>query len=254
MREVSVYSDNPLRRARLERGIPLSELTARTCLSPRIVQQIDAGQFDRLPGGLYARSYVRAFASVVELDPERVVRELAEYLPPEEDPFPALRENARAVLPPWGAWLTEWPERAVSWTSARLRLLRPVPHVPRLPPTRLAAVLVDACVLFLLYAVFIRLTAWIAGMSVHEALELAGVAVVVPWTMLAVTYFVLLGGIGGRTAGAAVCGLRARPAAEPLYARAICLRALNLTADSISPRSSKPDSRWPTDLAPARRG
>ena len=57
---------NPLHHARVTGGIRLSEVAARTCLSPRIVRLIDSGEFDRLPGGLYARSYVRAFADVVK--------------------------------------------------------------------------------------------------------------------------------------------------------------------------------------------
>ena len=89
---------NPLHQARVMGGIRLSEVAARTCLSPRIVRLIDSGEFDRLPGGLYARSmHVRAFADVVGLNPESAVRELSERLPPDEDPI-RLCEKARAAI------------------------------------------------------------------------------------------------------------------------------------------------------------
>ncbi len=95
--------DTGLRRARLERGIDLMELAARTRLSPRVVQQIDEGRFAELPGGLYARAYVRAFASEVGLDPRHVLLELEPVLPTVDDPIEGLRDAARQAdpTPPW---------------------------------------------------------------------------------------------------------------------------------------------------------
>ena len=89
------FADNPLHLARVQRGMGLSQLAARTLLSGPIIDKIDEGRFAELPGGLYARSYIRAFASAVGLDPEEAVRELAERLPPAQDPFSCLaRERA----------------------------------------------------------------------------------------------------------------------------------------------------------------
>jgi cytoskeletal protein RodZ len=102
--------DNPIHRARIARGISLSEVTARTFLSPRIVQRIDEGAFDQLPGGVYARSYVRTFAALVGLDPEATLHQLSAQLPPAEDPMPVLRhtfafgESCRQEL--WTGWVS----------------------------------------------------------------------------------------------------------------------------------------------------
>ena len=59
-------SDNPLHDARVQRGITLTAIASATRLSPWIVKALDSGRFDAIPAGLYARSYVRAFAGAVQ--------------------------------------------------------------------------------------------------------------------------------------------------------------------------------------------
>ena len=49
-----------LRQARLAAGLQLSDIEQRTRISPSVLRWIDAGQFQRLPAGIYARSYIRA--------------------------------------------------------------------------------------------------------------------------------------------------------------------------------------------------
>lgn len=195
---------NPLHHARVTGGIRLSEVAARTCLSPRIVRLIDSGEFDRLPGGLYARSYVRAFADVVGLNPESAVRELSERLPPDEDPMPALRESARGYLSPWVAEISKWNERAKASLAARLTRPSSQPH-PRHQSKRFAAAGVDVGILLVFYVGLLWLTAWIAGVDLRTALEVGGVEVAALWTIVVLLYFVILGRLGGMTAGSLVC-------------------------------------------------
>ena len=95
-----------------------AQLAALTLLSPGILHKIDEGRFTELPGGLYARSYIRAFASVVGLDPEDVVRELGERLPPAENPLPALREIARSGDPAWMAAFNGFALSARTWMAS----------------------------------------------------------------------------------------------------------------------------------------
>src|SRR5688572_33309918 len=44
-------------------------------MSSHILRLIESGEFTRLPGGLLTRGYLRAFATVVGLDPEKIVNE-----------------------------------------------------------------------------------------------------------------------------------------------------------------------------------
>jgi hypothetical protein len=195
-------ADNPLRRARVERGMGLSELAARTLLSPRILDKIDDGRFAELPGGLYARSYIRAYASAVGLDAEEAVRELAERLPPAEDPFPALRGAATAGDP---AWLTALSGFAL---SARARLASSMAGWPGITRRTMAAA-VDALVLLILLATLTQITAWTCGVHAQVLLEFGSSALAVVWGVLVIVYFLMLGWIGGKTPGEFVSQLPA---------------------------------------------
>ena len=236
---------NPLNRARIGSGIAVSEVAARTCLSPRIVQLIDAGAFDRLPGGLYARSYIRAFAAVVGLDAEDVIRQVADRLPPDEDPLPMLRENARASLPPFVKELSRRADQAKAFLASRLGHLRPPSLRAGEQSRRMAAVTLDVALIGLFYASLLRATAWTAGVAVHEALEFAAFPVAALSVLVGLLYFVILGGIGGRTPGAAACRLRPSTGGSPLSLRTICLRAMSFPAEGSAPQAAwDADAHW----------
>ena len=222
--------DNPLRRARLQRGVSISQVIARTMLSPRIVHMIDAGQFADLPGGIYARSYIRAVATAVGLDPEDAVAGLVERLPPAQDPLPTLREISRLSDPAWLIDLTDMASslRARLGAAAGGLKERVVTATSGWPGTtrRAAAAAIDAVILLALLAVIARTTAWTCGVGTDTLLagERGGLAVM--WGILVTLYFVLLGGIGGRTPGAYVSQL---PHGEPrssLHLPAVLERAL----------------------------
>ena len=79
-----------LQRARIDRGLSLLQITNATKVPSRVLQRIETGHFEELPGGLLTRGYLRAFASEVGLDPEAIVREYrSEFEPtsPEDEPF-----------------------------------------------------------------------------------------------------------------------------------------------------------------------
>ena len=212
-------ADNPLHCARLQRGIGLSQLAARTLLSPHIVEKIDDGRFAELPGGLYARSYIRAFAAVVGLDPEDVVRELAERLPPGEDPFTALRETARAGDPAWIAAFEDVALSARSWLTATTADWTGLTR-------RMVAASIDACVLLMLQAVLIRATAWTCGVHPQVLLEFGSAGLAAVWGILVMLYFVMLNGIGGKTLGAFVSQLPSAEERMPVQLPTVLGRAL----------------------------
>ena len=74
-----------LRRQREMRGISLDAIMATTKISRRLLQAIEDEQFDLLPGGIFNKSYVRAYAKCVGMNEEEAV---AEYLEAAKEPPP----------------------------------------------------------------------------------------------------------------------------------------------------------------------
>jgi len=65
-----------LRREREMRGVTLQEISAATKISARFLQALEAEEFAKVPGGVFTRSFIRAYAKYLGLDEDRV---LAEY-------------------------------------------------------------------------------------------------------------------------------------------------------------------------------
>jgi len=64
-----------LRREREMRGITLEEISAHTKISIHFLQAIEADDLKKLPGGIFTRSFIRAFARYLGLDEEKVMSE-----------------------------------------------------------------------------------------------------------------------------------------------------------------------------------
>lgn len=62
-----------LRLAREERDWQLAEVAAQLNLTAHALAQLEAGEFDRLPGHTFARGYVRAYAKLLGLDQAELV-------------------------------------------------------------------------------------------------------------------------------------------------------------------------------------
>ena len=78
-----------LRLAREERGIALREISNQTRISMRYLEAIEGDDYRRLPGGIFNRSFVKAYAKCVGFDEtqaiegyDRLMREMGN--PPEE--------------------------------------------------------------------------------------------------------------------------------------------------------------------------
>ena len=69
-----------LRLAREERGIPLREISDETRISIRYLEAIESGDFKRLPGGIFNRSFVKAYARCIGYDEKEAVEGYARYL------------------------------------------------------------------------------------------------------------------------------------------------------------------------------
>src|SRR2546426_5644569 len=92
-----------LRRERLRRGLDLDRIATQTKIGLHLLEAIEADQFDRLPGGVFAKSFVRQYARLLELDEDEIRVALKQQF---EEP------------------VVEAPEPTVQ---------RPQPHLPQMP-------------------------------------------------------------------------------------------------------------------------
>jgi len=83
-----------LKHAREARGLSLREIATSTKISMVALEAVEAGDFSRLPGGIYSRAFIRAYAAAVGLDPEESVRDFVAELSTQE------REAARIRIRP----------------------------------------------------------------------------------------------------------------------------------------------------------
>src|SRR5438128_780087 len=103
-----------LRRERLRTGLDLHKVAEDTKISVRMLELIEADQFDKLPGGVFARSFVGQYARALGLDADEVLSEFRKTVEPDEGPTPPappaeespLQPNIRVArvsrMPQWG--------------------------------------------------------------------------------------------------------------------------------------------------------
>jgi cytoskeletal protein RodZ len=63
-----------LKAAREERGVSLRQIATSTKISMSALEALERGDLSRLPGGIFSRAFVRAYAGEVGLDPEEAVK------------------------------------------------------------------------------------------------------------------------------------------------------------------------------------
>jgi cytoskeleton protein RodZ len=78
-----------LREARNQRGIELAEVEAATKIQARFLQALEDEEWDLLPGAFYARSFLRAYAAHLGLDPARLAEEYERARGPIGPPEPS---------------------------------------------------------------------------------------------------------------------------------------------------------------------
>lgn len=72
-----------MKRLRVERGIDLRTVANSTNISIRTLESLERDDFARLPGGIFLRGMVRAYAAEIGEDPEAAIAELVERFPHE---------------------------------------------------------------------------------------------------------------------------------------------------------------------------
>ena len=70
-----------MKRLREQRGITLREIADTTKLSVRALEALERNDISRLPGGIFSRGLVRAYAEQIGADPEATVQEFIARFP-----------------------------------------------------------------------------------------------------------------------------------------------------------------------------
>ena len=70
-----------LRRIRVQRGLTLAQLAEATKVSVDLWAGLERNDLSRWPSGIYARSYVRAYASHIGVDPDATVDDFCRWFP-----------------------------------------------------------------------------------------------------------------------------------------------------------------------------
>ena len=211
------------RRAREAKGLSLGALEDRIGVKRQVLAAIDRGAFAELPAGLYGRHAVRVYATAVGLQADAVLEEVGRLLPRLEDPLDGLaRVRGFERRWPWvrprddqGAPIEE-PEPIGDATAGAMDW-RPF-----------AAAAIDGGLIAAILGVLAKLTAVAAGAPLSDVAPVALPAWALLVLLIAVTYFVVLGGVRNATFGAAVSGVRIVCSGEPgtLDARAAVRRGM----------------------------
>ncbi len=114
-----------LRKQREQRGLSLDAISTITKISPRMLRAIEEEHFEQLPGGVFNKGFVRAYARLVGLDEDEAV---TDYLA-------ALRENqvqSQTILPNFRpakeTWVEDEPGRRKANTDSGATPLRNHDH------------------------------------------------------------------------------------------------------------------------------
>jgi len=98
-----------LRRERLQRKLDLDQISHELKISRRMLDAIEADQYERLPGGVFAKAFVRQYAGMLGLDAEELAAQVQRAMAPpssfdsEERAKPALNsiEVPRVRVEEW---------------------------------------------------------------------------------------------------------------------------------------------------------
>ena len=92
-----------LSQARQAQNLTTAEVARRLKLSVWQVEALESGQFQRLPGMIFVRGFIRNYARLLKLDPEELVHEVTGLLP-QSAPLPETSPSRDIPFPAAGSW------------------------------------------------------------------------------------------------------------------------------------------------------
>ena len=195
-----MYSDLHVRlkQARERRGLSLTKIAHDSGVREINLELIERNRFEDLPTGLYGRSAVRAYATAVGFPADEAIGEVLHRLREPEDPIDGLA-RVRGIE-------RSRPRRVVDVAPSVASPVQ-LPMSWRAP----VAALIDSALLIAIDAVLLMLTAAVARVRPGQILTDALPAMFVVFVLIALVYFVLLGGIRRATIGAQLAQAEAIP-------------------------------------------
>jgi cytoskeleton protein RodZ len=88
-----------MRRERDKRGITLDSISQTTKISTHILEALEKEEFDKLPGGIFNKGFVRSYACFLGMNEEQVLREFIEVAGDPEQPLPDPPAPRRPEIP-----------------------------------------------------------------------------------------------------------------------------------------------------------
>ncbi|HEV2729462.1 MAG TPA: RodZ domain-containing protein [Terriglobales bacterium] len=109
-----------LKRERQQRKIELDDISASTKISSRFLRALEEEQFDQLPGGIFNKGFVRAYARHLGIDEEQAIADyLAAVTPSQpEAPTVAMPQPPPKIEPP-----ADRPRAEIPWGWLALALV-----------------------------------------------------------------------------------------------------------------------------------
>src|SRR5438105_15176795 len=89
-----------LRRERIKRNLKLDEISHELKISSRFLEAIEDERFDKLPGGVFAKAFVRQYGRLLGLNEDELASQLDQMLePPAIENSEISRLNKRGLAP-----------------------------------------------------------------------------------------------------------------------------------------------------------
>ena len=95
-----------LRRERLKQNLELDSISSQLKIGVRLLEAIEADQYDRLPGPVFARSFVRQYARLLKLDDAALGAQMQSFVEPEVPQF--VEKSKPSVSPIAVEKIEEW--------------------------------------------------------------------------------------------------------------------------------------------------
>lgn len=90
-----------LERERVKRGIKLEQISAQTKISTHMLRALETEEFEKLPGGVFNRAFVRSYARYLGIDEQKAVADFIAAAGEVELPLPVQQAEQREEVRRW---------------------------------------------------------------------------------------------------------------------------------------------------------
>src|SRR5688572_24154907 len=111
------------KQAREAHGLSLQDISIKTKISVAVLEAVERNDFSRLPGGIFGRSFVRAYATEVGLNPDAAVSDFAGELDRSEREAAAARAAARPETTAEDRRFLQRQQQALFWLRVGIIVL-----------------------------------------------------------------------------------------------------------------------------------